>query len=342
METRTLGKNGPQVGVVGLGTEHLERTPETVDAVLRAAVEAGANYVDLLYVGEDYWEAFGPLYRKYRDNLVLAAHWGAGERYDLDYCRSTFDRLLSFVGGVEVAMMTMIDDGARQGRPWREASLEILRRYQEQGRVGLIGGSAHDAAIAREAVGSGLIDVLMFPINLLGHDDEQTRALIQACADHGTGLVAMKPYHGGTLFWANGEPTGITPAHCLHYLFSLPLSTTVPGPKTLAEWQATLRAADASPAERDYRPVLDSLHDRLAGQCVYCHHCLPCPEGIEIGWVIWHVDQARGGDLEQVRESYAGFPVKASACIECGLCLERCPFDVEIMAKLRQAVTLFE
>jgi predicted aldo/keto reductase-like oxidoreductase len=342
METRTVGKNGPEVGVIGLGTEHLERTPETMDAVLRAAVEAGANYVDLLYVETDYWEAFGPLYRKFRDHLVLGAHWGAGQRYDLDYCRSTFDNMLSFVGSVEVAMMTMIDDGDRRGQPWREASLEHLRRYQEQGRVGLIGGSAHDAAIAREAVSSGLIDVLMFPINLLGHDDEQTQGLIQTCADHGAGLVAMKPYHGGTLLWANGQPTSITPAHCLHYLFSLPVSTTVPGPKNLAEWQATLLAADASPAERDYCPVLDSLHDRLAGQCVYCHHCEPCPEEIEIGWIIWHVDQVPGGDLRQLREWYAGFPVKASACTECGICLERCPFGVDITAKLRQAVELFE
>jgi predicted aldo/keto reductase-like oxidoreductase len=88
--------------------------------------------------------------------------------------------------------------------------------------------------------------------------------------------------------------------------------------------------------------VLSNLRDRLAGQCVYCHHCLPCPENIDIGWVIWHVDQVRGRDVAQVREWYAEFPVKASACVECGVCLERCPFDVDIYAKLREAVALFE
>jgi len=31
--------------------------------------------------------------------------------------------------------------------------------------------------------------------------------------------------------------------------------------------------------------------------------------------------------IEQVKEWYAGFAVKASACIECGVCVERCPFD---------------
>jgi predicted aldo/keto reductase-like oxidoreductase len=39
---------------------------------------------------------------------------------------------------------------------------------------------------------------------------------------------------------------------------------------------------------------------------------------------------------------YAESPVKASACVECGVCEERCPFDVEIVAKMREAVALFE
>ena len=69
MELRTLGKTGLQVGAVGLGTEHIERTPETHDTILRMAVESGVNYVDLLYVEPDYWEAFGPVYRRYRQGF---------------------------------------------------------------------------------------------------------------------------------------------------------------------------------------------------------------------------------------------------------------------------------
>jgi predicted aldo/keto reductase-like oxidoreductase len=58
--------------------------------------------------------------------------------------------------------------------------------------------------------------------------------------------------------------------------------------------------------------------------------------------VIWHVDQVPGRDIEQVKEWYAEFPVKASACVECGVCVARCPFDVEIIAKMREAVEVFE
>jgi len=74
----------------------------------------------------------------------------------------------------------------------------------------------------------------------------------------------------------------------------------------------------------------------------YCQHCLPCPEGIEIGWVIWDLDQVLPRGIEQIKEWYAEFPVKSSACVECGVCEERCPFDVEIVAKMREAAALFE
>jgi predicted aldo/keto reductase-like oxidoreductase len=344
MEYRKLGRTGLDVGVIGLGTEHLEPSRETMEDVLRAGVGAGVNYIDLLYIEEDYWEKFGPVFRQYRDKLVLAPHWGGGPRYDLDYCRTTFDNILSSVGNdyVEVALMTMIDDGERKDAAWREPSLETLHRYQERGHVGYVGGSAHDVPAALEAVKSGFLDVLMFPVNMLGHDSEQDGALYQACVEHGVGLVAMKPYHGGTLFSVNGKPSGITPAQCLGYVFSLPISTAVPGPKNVQEWQETLRFLEATDEEKDYHPVVGNLRDRLAGQCVYCHHCLPCPEGIEIGWLIWCLDHVLGDNLDEVKEWYDSFPAKASQCVECGICVERCPFDVEIMAKLQQAVEVFE
>jgi predicted aldo/keto reductase-like oxidoreductase len=58
--------------------------------------------------------------------------------------------------------------------------------------------------------------------------------------------------------------------------------------------------------------------------------------------VIWHLDQIPARGIEQIKEWYAGFPVKASACVECGICMERCPFDVEIIAKMCEAVEVFE
>jgi predicted aldo/keto reductase-like oxidoreductase len=74
----------------------------------------------------------------------------------------------------------------------------------------------------------------------------------------------------------------------------------------------------------------------------YCHHCLPCTVEIEIGWVIWHLDQVASRGVEQVREWYAEFPVNVSACTACGVCLERCPFYIDIVAKMSKAAELLK
>ncbi len=344
MEYRTLGRTGLEVGAIGLGTEHIEPLAETQDAILRMAVGVGVNYVDLLYIEPEYWEAFGSILRPYRQDLVVAAHWGGGVEYGVDYCRRTFENVLRQVGNdyVEVAMITMVDDGERLGAPWREATLTHLRRLQEQGHVGYIGGSAHIPQAALRAVKEGWLDVLMFPINMVGHGNEAEHALHRACAEQSVGLVAMKPYHGGALFRANGSLTGITPAQCLSYTLSLPVSTTVPGPRTVAEWASTLSYLEATEAERAHGPIVADLAEIMAGQCLYCHHCLPCPEGLEIGWLLWLVDYAHGGVTAELQQEYDGYAHGASECVQCGVCLERCPFGVDILGKLEEAVRMFE
>ena len=120
------------------------------------------------------------------------------------------------------------------------------------------------------------------------------------------------------------------------------VACAVPGPRNAEQMRATLQYLEASEAEKEYSGVVGNLREILAGQCTYCQHCLPCQEGIEIGWVIWDLDQIPARGIEQIKEWYAGFPVKASACVECGVCVERCPFDVDIIAKMREAAAVFE
>jgi predicted aldo/keto reductase-like oxidoreductase len=181
----------------------------------------------------------------------------------------------------------------------------------------------------------------MFGINMLRHGEEE-KVLIQACVDRGVGLVVMKPYFGGTLLFVDGQPTPNTPTQCLAYVLSLPVSTTVPGVKNAAEMRATLRYCQATEAEKDYRPALANVHQYLEGHCVYCNHCLPCPQDINIATTILSTDWAQGGLNDELRAAYASLPVKASACTECGDCLARCPFGVDVIARMRQAVEVFE
>ena len=353
MEIRTLGRTGIQAGVIGLGTEHLLADRDNIDALLDLAVSEGLNYLDLFSDPssggiDEYIQAVGPAVVRHREHLALCIHWGLSNE-PVEQCHVGFEQALTRLGGgyAEIGMITMIDSEA-MWTGYAQQSIERLRRYQRDGRVGYIGLSSHTADVALMAVQSGLIDVLMFPVNLYQHPGDPARAvLLEACTAHQVGVVAMKPYHGGRLLKREGNPTGITPVHCLHYILSQPVHTIAVGARDIAEMSAALGYLHASEEEKRFALLHDDLKDQLQGQCVDCKHCLPCPQEIDMPMIINLLEYVEfyGGSpvfTQRNRESYASIPVKASECIECDVCLERCPYEVDIIGKMHRAVEVFE
>ena len=340
MEYRKLGRTGLNVSAIGLGTEHLWE----VEGVFRAAVDAGVNYVDLLYSNPGsgpVWDKICSTVSSYRDKLILAAHWVYLE--DPNESERNFENTLARLckGYADVAILQC---------GLVPAAAERLLRFKEQGRIGYIGVSCHDTSTSIKVVNSGLVDVLMVPINLMdsmGSEGETIEELYQAIAKQDVGLVAMKPYWGGNLFSHQGKPSGITATQCLAYVLSQPVSTTVPGVSTVEHLQEALHYLEATDEEKDYRSIIENIPTAWQGQCVYCNHCLPCPLGIKIGGICWMVDESKGSvmgswSFDELQSYYAELKTKASECTECGVCLERCPFEVDVIARMREAVEIFE
>ena len=76
---------------------------------------------------------------------------------------------------------------------------------------------------------------------------------------------------------------------------------------------------------------------------MYCSHCAPCPQGIDVAAVTKFLNlcKAQGDIPETVREHYAVLPHTASECIQCGACETRCPFSVDIRRNMADAAALF-
>jgi predicted aldo/keto reductase-like oxidoreductase len=104
---------------------------------------------------------------------------------------------------------------------------------------------------------------------------------------------------------------------------------------------SALDYVEASAEEREHEGIVDGILQAFAGHCVYCNHCLPCPANIPIGSVLQAADWAKAGPKVEMQEWYATLEARASDCIACADCTERCPFGVDVIAKMEQAVEVF-
>ncbi len=356
MNTRTLGGTGLEVGVIGLGTEYLVGQPrDTVVSVVHEAIDQGVNYIDVLFAYTEYLDNMGAALKGKRDQVFITGHLGSAEtdgQYrrtrDVAECEDLFHDVLSRLGTdyVDVAFLQNCDEEDDYKQVMGSGGLlELARRFQREGKAHFIGFSGHQPPVSLKASQSGEIDVLMHSISIQGDATPGRKDLFHECAARDLGLVAMKPFAGGGLLQETGKKS-VTPVQCLNYALSQPgVCTVVPGLSNVKELRQALAYLDASDEEKDFSSVLTEFHEVEEGTCVYCNHCLPCPVGINVGETIRAVvtaERGRPAGRRAARSAYAALPVRASECIECEECVERCPFSVDIISRLHQARDVFE
>lgn len=365
MKYRKFGKTGLDVSIIGLGTEYLNRKPrKNVVSVVHAAIERGVNYFDLVFAFPEYRDNFGVAFKGYRDKVIIAGHIGCAEtngQYrltrDVKENEMLFHDLLSrlHTDYVDILMIQMVNAVESYDRVMMPGGLmELAHRFQKEGKVRFIGISGHKSPGVMKFIQDGYIDVLMFPINLAWDFMPGRKEVFQACISKGVSLVAMKVFAGGRIF-RKKDSRVITPAQCINYVLSQPgVCTVVPGLKNTKQLEEVLHFLEADNAEKDFTSVITEFQEDLEGNCVYCNHCLPCPVNIDIGRTIRMLDKAlqdadtykaiRGkinfyypGRIRASRNVSKEHSAKASACNECGVCMERCPFEVDVISKMKQA-----
>jgi len=85
----------------------------------------------------------------------------------------------------------------------------------------------------------------------------------------------------------------------------------------------------------DFSGAVSKSRWSIKGHCQYCTHCMPCSVDIDIAKVNRIIDNKDSG-------GYKTLKVKASACNKCGICEERCPFNVKVTERIELAVQTFE
>ena len=378
MRYNRLGKTGLMVSEIGFGGEWLSRheTDESV-ALIRHAHSLGINIIDCWMADPKSRDIIGQAIADCREEWYVQGHigstWQVGQYVrtrDMSQVRPAFEDLVTRIGGgyIDLGMIHYVDSLEDWNACMESDFIRYVHELHRSGRIRHIGLSTHNPRIARLAAESGFIEMILFSINpafdmkpasedlntlFEGYDqplqglDPERAALYRLCEEKDVGITVMKGFFGGRLFDAAQSPFGaaFTPVQLIHYALTRPAAASVLcGYDTTAQIDQAVAYETATDAEKDYATLLASapLH-ACKGQCTYCGHCKPCPVNIDIAMVNKFYDLARQQQEvpASVLEHYKALGQTASACLHCRGCEARCPFEVKISDRMRQAAALF-
>ena len=380
MHYRRLGKTEVMVSEIGFGAEWLERMDlEGVRAIIKACEEQGINILDCWMSEPNVRSAIGACIRDTREKWYIQGHIGSTWQ-DGQYVRSreipkvkaAFEDLLARLGTdyIDFGMIHYVDSEKEWEEIVKGPFLEYVHELKEKGIIKHIGLSSHNPKVAKLAVLSGEIEMMLFSINpafdlmppteniddyfaeqydtsLAGIDPERAE-LYRLCEQYDVGITVMKGFAGGRLFHEKTSPFGValTPVQCIHYVLTRPgVASIMAGYSEPGHVLEAVGYENAQEQQKDYASVLASApHHAYSKKCMYCNHCKPCPAGIDIAMVNKLYDLAKMQESvpSSVRAHYMALEKNATDCIACGGCETRCPFGVEIVERMQKTRELFQ
>lgn len=368
MQYRKFGNTGVEISTLGFGAMRLPS--KTIDGkhvfdvdegvrILRRAFELGVNYVDTApYYCDSQSEAIvGQALKGWRDRVYLSTKNPIESDSGDDWRRR-------LEGSLQKLDTDHIDFYHMWGIDWETYETKIMApggpmqaalQAKEEGLIRHISFSFHDKPenLIRLA-DTGHFETVLCQYNLL---DRSNEAGIARAGEKGLGVVIMGPVAGGRL----GEPSEairqLLPGKvtssaeiALRFVLSNPhVTCALSGMSSLQMVEENARVASNSAplSEEEILRVNASMEEnrRMAElYCTGCNYCMPCPHEVNIPLNFQIMNYHRVyGITQYAREQYKLIGnsdwlkgKNAEACVECGLCEQKCPQKIAIRQQLRE------
>lgn len=363
MRYRVNKRTGDKVSEIGFGSAYIyESGTKVAVETIRRAYDGGINYFDMAAGDGSAFPMYGEALSDVRNNIFYQIHFGAdysrgtyGWSLDLDTVKRSLDKQLHDLrtNYIDYGFIHCQDEDSDWETYQWNGVYDYLMKMKEEGVVKHTGLSSHTPSVIQRIMDEAQIDMLMFSVNPgydygqgdYAHGGVDERAEVyKRCEKEGVGISVMKPFSGGQLLDAKRSPFGqaLTPFQCIKYALDKPgVLTVLPGAQSVAEVDELLSYYDKTDEELDYSVIGSFAPPQANGKCVYCNHCKPCPMGIDIGLVNKYYDLAKAGDT-LAKEHYSTLEKKASDCISCGHCDDRCPFGVKQSERMTEIKSFME
>ena len=325
MREITLGNTGittPQNAFGALPIQRVDK--EQAVRILRKAYDGGIIFYDTARAYTDSEEKLGEAFKGMRDKIFIAtkAMPSTPEKLRADLETSLRTLQTDYVDLYQLHCVPQCfrpDDGT--------GLYEVLLEAKQQGKIRHIGITAHKIGVAEEIAESGLYETLQFPFSYLATDRDI--ALVQKCEENGMGFIAMKGLSGGLLNNADA---------CMAFMSQYPVLPIwgIQRESELDDWLSFFQK-DVSMTE-ELKAVIENDRKELLGEfCRGCGYCSPCSVDIIINSCVRMSQMIRRAPSQSwLSERWQKEMARIDDCIDCGLCKERCPYELDIPALLRK------
>jgi len=286
------------------------------------------NYFDTAHSYGHTQEKLGIALEGKRDQVVLGAKliYRDAEEASLEIDRS-LERLRT--DHIDIFHLHAVDTPEE----WEQVSAEdgaltALERGREAGKIRFLGITGHMPGVQAQALRSGRLDTVMTTTNYIDRCVYGTELGLHPLARQmDAGVFVLKPT-------AHGEIADRELAY--RYVLAQDVDCVLT-PREREEFLLALEVAEHSrPLSAEEERELLLRAPELRGRCRQCGFCLPCPEGLDIPFLLrlagWFERFAQTKEIAQ--STYGGLSIRADRCTECGNCEERCPYGVPIVEQL--------
>lgn len=321
----TLGKTGITVPQNAFGCLPIQRvSQQTAVSLLRQAYEGGMRFFDTARAYSDSETKVGAAFEGMREKVYIASKTQAKtpEAFWQDLEASLRELRTDYI---DLYQFHCVKQCWRPGDG--SGMYEAMLEAKAQGKIRHIGVTAHLVGVAEELIASGLYETLQFPLSYLS--SARDIALVRACEEKNMGFIAMKGLAGGLLNNA---------AACMAFMLqhqALPI-WGIQREEELRQWLAFFEKEPEMTPE--LKALIEADRISLSGDfCRGCGYCMPCTMGITINQCARMSQMVRRAPSQVwLNEHWQAEMEKIDDCIDCGLCMTRCPYGLEIPKLLRK------
>ncbi|MDY6875515.1 MAG: aldo/keto reductase [Chloroflexota bacterium] len=350
-----LGFGCMRLPTKGEGNSNIDEAEAT--RMLYYAIDRGVNYLDTAYPyhrGNSERFLGRALKGGYRDRVRLATKlpcWLVETSQDFDkYLNEQLQKLQTDY--VDFYLL----HGLNQDRWQKMSALDVLEwaeRAIADGRIGYLGFSFHD----KYEVFKEIVDAYdgwtfcQIQHNYMDIENQAGTKGLKYAASKGLAVVIMEPILGGRLvsppqpiqdLWDTAAQKRTPADWALQWLWNQPeVSVVLSGMSTMEQVEQNVASANESAINvlaPDELALIAQVRDKYQKlcpiPCTQCRYCMPCPNGVNIPRNFEIYNQGVMYDKpDHAREAYNTWlpeDERASACIQCRECEEKCPQSIPI------------